>query len=64
MENKLKLLFDFQDFQKNSYLAQLIEQTEKRHGEALSDDDLSFVSAAGDFTPKQHGKDRENDFDS
>ncbi len=57
MENKLKLLLDFQHFQENSRLAQIIAKTDDRYGNILDDDDLSFVSAAGDFTPKQHGKD-------
>ncbi len=55
MENKLKALFAFHDFQENSHLAQVIFQTESRYGNALNDDDLSFVNAAGEY-PQQHRK--------
>ncbi len=42
-------LFDFQRFEQNDSLAALIRETEQRYGgRALSDDDLSLVSAAGD----------------
>lgn len=48
MEKKLKTLFDFQRFQKNPRLASLIENTEKKYSNELSDDDLELVNAAGD----------------
>ncbi len=57
MENKLKVLFDFQHFQNNRCLAQIIAQTQKRCGNILEDDELSFVSAAGDFNPTKPRKD-------
>lgn len=44
---KLETLFDFQKFEHNSKLDQMIEETENRYGTEISDDDLSFVSAAG-----------------
>lgn len=49
MERKLKSLFDYQKFEKNSRLEKLISETENRYARELSDDDLSFVNAAGDF---------------
>ena len=48
MEKKLKELFEYQRFAKNPELDRLIRQTENRFGTELSDDDLSFVNAAGD----------------
>ena len=44
---KLETLFDFQRFEHNTKLDQMIRETENRYGTELSDDDLSFVSAAG-----------------
>ena len=49
MERKLKSLFDYQKFEKNPRLEKLISETENRYARELSDDDLSFVNAAGDF---------------
>lgn len=49
MEEKLQQLFDFQNFLQNPRLAELIAETEKRYGKALSDDDLEQVNAAGEF---------------
>ena len=49
MERKLKSLFDYQNFEKNPRLEKLISETENRYARELSDDDLSFVNAAGDF---------------
>ncbi len=54
MENKLKALFDFQKFEGNDELSSVIEKT---HGKfrgsgssfaVLGDDDLGYVSAAGE----------------
>ena len=47
-EQKLKKLFDYQRFEKNSKLENLIRETENRYYTELSDDDLSFVNAAGE----------------
>ena len=49
MEERLKQLFDFQRFERNARLASLIEKTEQRYGHILSDEDLEWVSAAGDL---------------
>ncbi len=53
MENTLKTLFDFQRFESNDRLSKLIEATESKYMSnmtALSDDDLSMISAAGKTT--------------
>ena len=50
MEKELKKLFDYQRFEKNEKLEKLIRETEGRYAAELSDDDLSFVSAAGEET--------------
>ena len=50
MEQKLRALFDYQRFEKNERLARLIGETESRFARELSDDELSLISAAGDFT--------------
>ena len=48
MEKKLKKLFDYQRFERNERLEKLISETESRYAKNLSDDDLSFVNAAGE----------------
>lgn len=48
MEKKLKKLFDYQRFEKNERLEKIIEETESRYAQELSDDDLSLVNAAGE----------------
>lgn len=48
MENKLRKLFDYQRFENNPRLAKLIEETEARSAQYLSDEDLFFVNAAGE----------------
>ncbi len=49
MERKLNAIFDYQNFEKNPRLEKLISETENRYARELSDDDLTFVNAAGDF---------------
>ena len=46
-EQKLKKLFDFQKFEKNQKLSKMIKEAESG-GIKLSDEDLSFVNAAGE----------------
>ena len=48
MEKMLGGLFDMQKFEKNPRLEKLINQTESRYSEELSDDALALVSAAGE----------------
>ena len=49
MERKLKALFEYQRFEGNAALARLIAETEERAADALSDEDLFLVNAAGEF---------------
>ncbi len=46
-EQKIKKLFDFQKFEQNRKLSKIIEEAES-DGVMLSDEDLSFVNAAGE----------------
>ena len=48
MDEKLQKLFDFQCFQQNSRLAAILDDVAKRDANVLTDDDLAFVSAAGE----------------
>ena len=57
MEEKLKKLFDFQRFENNGKLAELIRETEERYPSELSDDDLGLIAAAGDITVGSDGID-------
>lgn len=62
MAGKLAGLLDFQRFQGNGRLQSLIEETEGRYLNDLSDEELEWVSAAGEQTdPKDmengHGSD-------
>ncbi len=53
METKLKNLFDFQRFERNSRIEKYINEALERSC-SLSDDDLSMVSAAGEaFADKE-----------
>ena len=47
-QKKLTALFDYQRFERNARLQTLIADTENRCLHALSDDDLEWVSAAGE----------------
>lgn len=49
MEKRLKALFDYQRFEKNPRLADIVEQTESRCKIELSDEELFFVNAAGEL---------------
>lgn len=48
MDKKLRTMFDYQRFAKSEKLAKVIAETESRYGNALSDEELEMVSAAGD----------------
>lgn len=48
---KLSQVFDFQRFQQNERLADIISDVESRYAHALTDDDLELVSAAGEAQP-------------
>ena len=47
MINKLKYILDYQKFSSNSRLGALIDDVQRRYT-AMSDEDLLFVSAAGE----------------
>lgn len=47
MENKLRRVFDYQKFTSNRRLGAMIAETERRY-QALRDEDLFLVSAAGE----------------
>ena len=47
MINKMKYTLDYQKFSPNSRLSKMIDSVEQRYTE-LSDEDLLFVSAAGE----------------
>lgn len=62
LEGALTRLFDYQRFEGNKRLQALIDETEARCLHKLSDDDLEWVSAAGeesDPTEKKDGKEDE-----
>ena len=48
MDRKLKMLFDYQRFEKNQRLEELIRETESRYAKDLSDEELGYVNAAGE----------------
>lgn len=49
IEQKLRLLFDYQNFENNSELLKLKKQTEESFANALDEEDLALVNAAGEF---------------
>ena len=55
-ERQLQRLFDFQRFEKNSRLENMLLDTEHRYCSAISDDDLEYVSAAGEPMPSDGGE--------
>ena len=54
MEQKLKRLFDYQRFQKNSRLDAMLAEAEGRYAE-MDDEALELVSAAGDDSLMEYG---------
>ena len=60
-QKRLTALFDYQRFERNKRLQALIEDTENRCMNALSDDDLEWVSAAGEETDPKDKKDGQED---
>ena len=61
IQKQLTALFDYQRFERNKRLQALIEDTERRCLCALSDDDLEWVSAAGEETDLKEKKDGQED---
>ena len=61
MDKTLKRLFDFQKFEQNEDLQQIINSVHARYGvRELSLDDLSQVNAAGDPALMAQNKEKEN----
>lgn len=58
---KLTALFDYQSFVGNERLQALVADTENRCLNALSDDDLEWVSAAGEPSDLREKKDGNED---
>ena len=54
MEQKLKRMFDYQKFQRNSRLEAMLAEAEGRCAE-VGDDALELVSAAGDDSLMEYG---------
>lgn len=54
-------LFDYQRFEKNKKLQALIDETEARCLHNLSDDELEWVSAAGEESDPKEKKDGKKD---
>ncbi len=61
MEKKLTAMFDYQRFENNSRLAKMIASTESRYAKALSDDELTMVSAAGTIPDQKYDSPRIED---
>ena len=60
MEKRLRALFDYQHFEQNSNLKMLIDETHRRvRSAALSDDIMSKISAAGDWSSGYQNKNNE-----
>ena len=53
MERKLKQLFDYQKFQRNVQLGAMIAEVESRYENGISDENLAFVSAAGEISVRK-----------
>ena len=60
-QTKLTALFDYQRFERNARLKTMIADTENRCLHALSDDDLEWVSAAGEPSELREKKDGQKD---
>ena len=67
MEKFLKNLFDYQRFEHNAAIDAMVGEAEERFGRALSDEELFFVNAAGNFdspaVPEEPGKGKEKQAD-
>lgn len=48
MEEKLIFLLDYQRFQKNQRIEEMLQELEGRHREELTEENLSLVNAAGE----------------
>lgn len=57
MEKKLRQLLDFQRFAGNKRLDAFIKQAEESYEQALSDEEIGLVNAAGDSEIRYKKKD-------
>lgn len=57
-EKTLSALFDYQLFENDPSLQKLIDEVENEYGAEISDDDLSFVSAAGETVSAEKHNDK------
>lgn len=48
MEEKIAFLLDYQRFQKNHRIEEMLQELGGRYGEELTEENLSLVSAAGE----------------
>ena len=55
MERMITNLFDFQRFKQNARLGNIIQDVEDRYASTISDNDLEWVSAAGEESPQLYG---------
>lgn len=58
MENRLRKMFLFQEFMQDEKLKEITDDVEKRYNNKLTDDELSFVSAAGSVISRENKKDK------
>lgn len=57
-EKTLSALFDYQLFENDPSLRKLIDEVENEYDTEIPDDDLSFVSAAGETVAAEKHKDK------
>ena len=66
MEKRLKVLFDYQDFEKSEKLQAVIDKVHARYAarQLISDDEAEFVAAAGraDANIKKKIPEQKDDF--
>lgn len=55
---KLTRLFDYQRFENNNRLQNLIDDTKSRFAHAMTDEDMYWVNAAGEEHDFKDGKDK------
>ncbi|MCR5651245.1 MAG: hypothetical protein K6F86_08715 [Lachnospiraceae bacterium] len=66
MEKILRVLFDYQKYEREPELSSVIEETRKKNNKSrpgflrLGDDDLNLVNAAGELIPRPDDKDDMN----
>lgn len=56
MEEKIAFLLDYQYFQKNHKIEEMLQELEGRYGKELTEENLSLVSAAGEASYRRGQK--------